>query len=85
VGTNRRLEIQELIGVGPKNLGRVLRFHAVYKRLRGVNNPNQQVDRVIYDYYYDQSHFLKEFKLFAGSVPRAYRYQSDYGRLYIPD
>jgi AraC-like DNA-binding protein len=88
VGWSRRQldrQFQERLGVGPKNLARVLRFHAVYKRLRGLKKPNQQGDRVIYDYYYDQSHFLKEFKLFAGSVPRAYQYQSDYGRLYIPD
>jgi AraC-like DNA-binding protein len=88
VGWSRRQldrRFHELIGVGPKNLSRVLRFHAVYKRLRRVNEANHQLDRVIYEYYYDQSHFLKEFKLFAGSVPRAYRCHSDYGRLYIPD
>jgi methylphosphotriester-DNA--protein-cysteine methyltransferase len=88
IGWSRRQldrQFQERLGVGPKNLARVLRFHAVYKRLRGLHKPNQKVDRVIYDYYYDQSHFLKEFKLFAGAVPRAYQYQSDYGRLYIPD
>jgi len=72
----------EHVGVGPKALAGVLRFHAVYKMVRSA--PAGPLDR-IYDYYYDQAHFLKAFKRYAGSAPRRFREQSDYGRLYIPD
>jgi AraC-like DNA-binding protein len=41
---------------------------------------------LIYDYYYDHSHFLKDFKRYTGATPRVYLRDSghDYGRLYIP-
>ena len=71
------------IGIGPKSLASVLRFHAVYKLVRG-RTTRYAHDRFLYDYYYDQSHFLKDFKRYAGSAPREYQKSSDYGRFYVP-
>ena len=34
---------------------------------------------------FDQSHFLKAFKQFAGMTPRVYSGIRDYGLVYIPD
>ena len=86
IGWSRRhLErrFREYVGVGPKTLASVLRFHAAYKRLRrpGANRHGEAVR----DAYFDQSHFLKEFKRFTGMTPRLYTASRDYGRLYIPD
>jgi AraC-like DNA-binding protein len=39
---------------------------------------------LIYEYYFDQSHFLKDFKRYAGITPRSYESHTDYGRFYIP-
>lgn len=76
-------KFQERVGVGPKSLASVLRFHAVYKALRNTT-VGSRYDRLIYDHYYDQAHFLKDFKRYAGSAPRGFLQASDYGRYYIP-
>jgi len=86
IGWSRRhlaRRFQEHAGVSPSVLGGMLRFHAVYKQLRNVATGSG----LIYDYYYDHSHFLKDFKRYTGVTLRRYLRESghDYGRLYIPD
>jgi AraC-like DNA-binding protein len=83
--SRRHLErrFREYVGVGPKTFAAILRFHAVYKRVRRAG-PGQYGD-AIGEAYFDQSHFLKDFKRFTGMTPRAYRRAADYGSLYIPD
>jgi AraC-like DNA-binding protein len=86
IGWSRRhlaRRFQEHAGVSPSELAGVLRFHAVYRQLRDVTASSG----LIYDYYYDHSHFLKDFKRYTGGTLRAYLLQSghDYGRLYIPE
>jgi AraC-like DNA-binding protein len=86
IGWSRRhLErrFREYVGIRPKTLASVLRFHAAYKRLR-CTGPHGYGD-AIREAYFDQSHFLKEFKRFTGMTPRVYAGAADYGRLYIPD
>jgi AraC-like DNA-binding protein len=72
-------------GVTPSELAGVLRFHAVYRQLRAV--PAASASGLIYDYYYDHSHFLKDFKRYTGATLRGYLSASghDYGRLYVPN
>jgi AraC-like DNA-binding protein len=86
VGWSRRhLERRFLdrIGVGPKELANVLRFNAVYKRMRRTAEGHYAA--LIQDHYFDQSHFLKAFRHYTGVTPRAYSTTSDYGLIYIPD
>ena len=86
VGWSRRhLERRflEHVGVGPKDLANVLRFHAVYKRMR--RSAAGHYVSVIQDHYFDQSHFLKAFKRYTGITPRVYSGSRDYGFVYIPD
>lgn len=97
VGWSRRhfaRRFHERAGVSPSALSGVLRFHAVYKQLRDTAGNTGRARPaaasaagVIYDYYYDHSHFLKDFKRYTGATPRAYLRDSghDYGRLYIPE
>jgi AraC-like DNA-binding protein len=83
--SRRHLERRFLdrIGVEPKELANVLRFHAVYKRMRRTAQGHYAA--LIQDHYFDQSHFLKAFKQYTGVTPRAYSATSDYGFIYIPD
>ena len=83
--SRRHLErrFREHVGVGPKTFAAILRFQAAYKRLRHAS-PGRY-DDAIGDAYFDQSHFVKDFKRFTGTTPRAYTRTADYGSLYIPD
>ena len=86
VGWSRRQlerKFLEHVGIGPKALGSVLRFHAVYKRMRGV--AGGRYAPLIQDHYFDQSHFLKAFTRYTGTIPRVYSGTRDYGHVYIPD
>ena len=73
---------QARVGVSPKGLASICRFNAVYRLLR--NASAKEIASVIYDHYYDQAHFLKDFRRYSGFTPRAYLQASDYGRFYIP-
>lgn len=83
--SRRHLERRFLdrIGVGPKELANIFRFHSVYKRMR--RTAQGHYGAMIQDHYFDQSHFLKAFKQYTGLTPRAYSVKSDYGFIYIPD
>jgi AraC-like DNA-binding protein len=56
------------IGIGPKKLVRIIRFH---KALAGLHSNEESGFYLDYGYY-DQSHFIKEFKEFTGLSPEKY-------------
>jgi AraC-like DNA-binding protein len=62
---------KEHVGVSPKSLARILRFQYFYQSWTQENTPAVSTDTV-YSYYYDQSHFIKEFKRFSGYTPQNY-------------
>jgi AraC-like DNA-binding protein len=82
--SRRQLErrFQNHVGVGPKSMASIFRFHAVYKQLR--HRAGRPLGDLILGHYYDQSHFLKDFRRYTESTPRTYRSASDYGKFYIP-
>jgi len=56
------------LGTGPKNLAEITRFKQVYEAYStGVKSPNFKDH--IYNYYHDQSHFIRAFKRFTGTTP----------------
>ncbi|ERJ57460.1 helix-turn-helix domain-containing protein [Sphingobacterium paucimobilis] len=58
-----------MIGVNPKLFGRVARFTAVQNFLG--ENPNAGWSDIVYQFdYFDQNHFIREFKKFTGAVPK---------------
>jgi len=58
----------EHLGTGPKNLSEIIRFKQFYQVYStGVKLRNLKDH--IYQYYYDQSHFLRAFKRFTGFTP----------------
>lgn len=69
---------RERIGMTPKQLCRNTRFKQVYKVIE--NSSHHHWAEVALDCgYYDQSHFINEFKHFTGSSPDAYFYSSPHG------
>lgn len=80
--STRTLErrFRERLGLAPKRLASIRRFHRLYERLRKDACWHAVADSP----YYDQSHFLKEFQAYTGLTLRAYARASDYGRVYIP-
>ncbi|GAB2799073.1 helix-turn-helix domain-containing protein [Rhabdobacter roseus] len=57
-------------GFSPKLYGRILRFQAA---LSAYGNQSKSLTDIAYDCgYYDQSHFIHDFKAFSGHHPRAY-------------
>lgn len=60
------------LGISPKQLGRILRFQSTLRAL--MREPGCTLGEVAARAgYYDQSHFVKEFKRLSGGVPRGYR------------
>lgn len=66
----RRLErtFESHLGMTPKHLTRLTRFLRACRRLR--NAPDARLTGVAYDAgFYDQAHFIHEFRAFAGMTP----------------
>lgn len=68
--SQRNLEIQfkEIIGVSPKLYSRIIRFLGVYKYI--FHHTHIGWDELVYRYsFFDQSHFIRDFKIFFGYPP----------------
>ncbi len=56
------------IGTSAKNLASIVRFHAYYQRAN--HHPRRWLaEKDFYEDFYDQSHFIRDFKRFAGYAP----------------
>ncbi len=68
----RQLErkFRKQIGISPKQLGRVLRLQTALKMLL---NDNENLTNIAYESeYFDQAHFIKDFKEFIGNTPKEF-------------
>lgn len=82
--TKRYLDrlFQEHVGVSPKSLASILRFQEVYQGWMQHQSPPFFRDQWP-AYYYDQSHFIKEFKRFTGFTPQHYTaISNEFGRAF---
>lgn len=61
-------KFSEHLGTGAKNLCEIVRFKQLYQAY-STSGDLQVLKDQLYDYYYDQSHFLRAFKRFTGSNP----------------
>lgn len=71
--TRRYLDLlfKQHVGLSPKVLARIFRFQRFYQRwAQGVSH--DLIQNELYDYYYDQAHFSKEFKRMTGHSPREF-------------
>lgn len=56
------------IGISPKQLGKIIRLQTALKML--LNNQETKLTKIAYESdYYDQAHFIKDFKEFTGTNP----------------
>jgi len=62
------------LGMPPKALGRILRFERAVERLRDGAG---LADVALESGYYDQAHFNRDFRDFAGTTPAQYRQAAD--------
>lgn len=72
---SRRRQIErkfyEKVGISPKKLGKVIRLQAVLKML--LHKRSENLTKLAYDNdYYDQAHFIKDFKEFTGITPKEF-------------
>ena len=83
-GYSRRyldLLFKQHVGLPPKVLAGIFRFQAFYQRwAQGLSY--EVLKDHLYDYYYDQAHFSKEFKKMTGHSPREFMTDSsnEFGR-----
>lgn len=57
------------VGVSPKQLGKVIRLQTALKML--LNQKTETLTQIAYESeYYDQNHFIKDFKEFTGTTPK---------------
>lgn len=64
-------KFQQIVGISPKCFFKVYRIQKILKFLRKSHEPD--IHDIIYTYgYFDQSHFIREFKSFVGLTPKQY-------------
>lgn len=69
----RQLERKFLkqIGISPKQLGKVIRLQTALKML--LNGQPESLTHIAYESeYYDQPHFIRDFKEFTGTTPQEF-------------
>ena len=81
--TRRYLDLlfKQHVGFSPKVLAGIFRFQKFYRQwARGVSFT--ELKKELYDYYYDQAHFTKEFKKMTGYSPRQFtdEISNEFGR-----
>lgn len=78
-------KFNDKIGVSPKNLSSIIRFQQFYKTWAN-SNEKAFFKKSFYDYYYDQSHFIKDFKRFTGYSPTKFAMnENEFGRIFYKE
>lgn len=59
------------VGISPKQLGKIVRLQAALKMI--LHRQSDSLTKIAYESdYYDQAHFIKDFKEFTGTNPKDY-------------
>ena len=71
----RQLErlFKKYIGLSPKYYARIIRFNYIFKLIQSKKNSWTEI--VYQSGYYDQSHFIQNFKAFTGEDPSSYFFE----------
>jgi AraC-like DNA-binding protein len=73
------------LGISPKNLSTIIRFNQYYNAVAN-NKELNFMQNAFYDHYYDQSHFLKEFKRFTGQSHSGFENATNnFGKLFYKE
>lgn len=68
---NLERKFSKQVGISPKQLGKIIRLQAALKMM--LDKPGETLTQVAYESeYYDQAHFIKDFKEFTGINPKEY-------------
>ena len=62
------MKFDERLGLSPKNLSSIFRFHNYYSAMIKEDERILK-SKAFFDFYYDQSHFIKDFKRYTGLTP----------------
>jgi transcriptional regulator GlxA family with amidase domain len=63
-------DFKNYVGLSPKKYARILRFNYIFKLMQ--EKDMKWVDIAIQSGYFDQAHFIKNFKEFTGEEPSNY-------------
>jgi methylphosphotriester-DNA--protein-cysteine methyltransferase len=76
------MKFNDKIGVSLKNLSAIIRFKQYFQAF--ISGDEKSFFRNdFYELYYDQSHFIKDFKRFTGLAPTRFEKQiNDFGESY---
>ncbi len=79
------MKFEQRVGISPKQLCAISRFQYCYNAIITSSSTTlHQVD--FYELYFDQAHFIKEFKRFAGVSPlRFMKSKNDFGKIFYKD
>jgi AraC-like DNA-binding protein len=73
------------VGVSAKNLSSIVRFMRFYEQW-AQKSDYDYVKNNLYGYFYDQAHFIKEFKRFTGLSPLKFtRSENEFGKIFYKD
>lgn len=76
------LKFTEKMGISPKHYGSILRFQQCYRALL-TNRERIFREKEFHHYYYDQAHFIREFKKYTGLSPTRFENQiNNFGRIF---
>jgi AraC-like DNA-binding protein len=79
------MKFLDKLGISPKNLSTVIRFKQYYNAVAN-NTERSFMKNDFYDLYYDQSHFMKEFKRFTGMSYSGFEDKTnDFGKLFYKE
>jgi AraC-like DNA-binding protein len=79
------MKFRDKLGISPKNLSSIIRFNQYYNAVAN-NSEMDFMQNAFYDHYYDQSHFLKEFKRFTGLSHSGFENTAnDFGKLFYKE
>lgn len=75
--SERQLErlFKKYIGLSPKYYSRIIRFNYIF---RLIKSKSKTWSEIVYESgYYDQSHFIRNFKAFTGEDPSSYFFEDN--------
>jgi len=79
------MKFEERLGISPKSFGSIIRFNAYYQALV-LNGRSFFSRKDFYDHYYDEAHFIREFKRFTGMPPsKLIRSKNDFGLMFYQE
>lgn len=75
--SERQLErlFKKYIGLSPKYYSRIIRFNYIFELIKSKKSTWTEI--VYQSGYYDQSHFIRNFKAFTGEDPSSYFFEED--------